>query len=186
MSLKPSDLERLSPAARAEAKRQLGISRALGSQAQPIRNPRFGPLGVEGLAAQERRARPEPPRYHRHRDLVRACLAWLEGHGVLAWQNNTGAARFGKRFVRFGPKGASDIFGILPDGRFLAVECKIGKQKATLEQAAFLGRVHRSGGIALLVHDDLELDGKLIRTELGARYELERPSSVWKEGKETP
>lgn len=66
--------------------------------------------------------------------LVKACLEYLPLEGVVAWRNNTGALidRTG-RPVRFGlGVGSPDIVGCMPDGRYLAVECKIGKRKLTM------------------------------------------------------
>ena len=93
--------------------------------------------------------------------LVRACLDLLTFCGVLCWRNNTTGvydpAR--KRFRTFqGRKGVSDILGVLPRGKFLAVECKVGKNKLSPEQELFLGDVERYGGIGLVVYElgDLE------------------------------
>jgi hypothetical protein len=94
--------------------------------------------------------------------LVKAVLEYLPLIGVVAWRNNTGAVsathKGRQRFVRFGIKGASDIFGILPGGRFLAVECKIGRNKPTNEQEAFLQMVTNQGGVAILAYslDDID------------------------------
>lgn len=93
--------------------------------------------------------------------LVKACLSFLQVHGVMAWRNNTGATRreyAGKaRFVRFGKVGSGDIFGIFPGGRFLSVECKVGKNKPTKAQRAWAELVKEQGGLALTVWtvDDL-------------------------------
>ena len=95
--------------------------------------------------------------------IVKACLDYLAMLDIPAWRNNTGAARLknpsGKSyFVKFSVKGASDIFAILPPkGRFLAIECKAGTNRPTPEQAAFLDRVRRTGGVGLVVRDVNEL-----------------------------
>ena len=135
MPLKRSDLDRLSPWAKAETNRQM-----------------------RDLMTCAERQHAEPVPYRRHKDLVRACLAWLHVRGCAAWQNNTGAAKFGKRFVRFGVRGGSDIIGILPGGMFLAVECKVGKDVLTADQGVFLHNVAEKNGVALVVRDEFELD----------------------------
>lgn len=61
-------------------------------------------------------------------------------------------ARMGRRFVRFGWKGCSDLLGMMRDGRLLAVECKAAKGKMRAEQAGFLPLVRRFGGVAFLAH----------------------------------
>lgn len=95
-------------------------------------------------------------------DLVRVCLEWLRLKGILAWRNNTGArpgSYKGKAtYVQYGLcKGSSDIIGIMPDGRFLAVECKIGRNNPTASQYAFIKEVSEQGGLAFCVWslDDL-------------------------------
>lgn len=44
--------------------------------------------------------------------------------------------------------GSSDIIGITPDGRFLAVEVKTKTGRATAEQIRFIDAVRRKGGVA--------------------------------------
>lgn len=93
--------------------------------------------------------------------ILRACLEYLDAVRVFAWRNSTGAVKYGQgpaaRFVRFGKIGASDIIGALPDGRFLAVECKTARGRLSPEQIAFLGQVKRAGGVAIVARsvDDL-------------------------------
>ncbi len=95
------------------------------------------------------------------RDVLRACLDYLKARNIFAWRVNTGAMRRGKRYVRFGFPGVSDIIGILPGGRFLAVECKSSTGKLSLDQDAFLTAVQLSGGVALWVRSAAELHDKL-------------------------
>ena len=91
-----------------------------------------------------------------------AILRYLERRGFFAWNNPTGAARLAPdRWVSFGKKGSSDIIGILPDGKFLAVECKSRNGRLSPEQSAFLEKVRGSGGVAIVAHSGSELDGAL-------------------------
>ena len=53
------------------------------------------------------------------RAILAACLRLLKLAGIPAWRANTGAVRLASRsgrarFVRFGPRGQSDILGVLP------------------------------------------------------------------------
>ena len=102
--------------------------------------------------------------------LVKACLDYLSMRGIMAWRNNSGAFasehKGRKRFVRFGTPGAPDIMGILPPadgGRFLGIECKVGKNKQTPAQHAWAFQCERSGGLYVLarsvddVHDALKV-----------------------------
>ena len=109
----------------------------------------------------------------RETDLVRVCLAYLRLRGVFAWRVNSGAVageHGGKRrFVRFnGAKGCSDVLGILPGGRFLAVETKMPGRKTTPHQQAFLDAVRAAGGLALVVRDVAELAAALDAQALGS------------------
>jgi len=94
--------------------------------------------------------------------VVAACLEYLRLRGILAWRNNSGAATIGegsgRRFVRFGLVGSADIIGVMPGGRFLAVECKAARGRLSEAQGEFLRRVQDAGGVACVVHgvDELE------------------------------
>ena len=86
----------------------------------------------------------------------------LKAHKLVAWceRQNTGAAKVGGRFIKFGWKGYSDILGQLKDGRLLAVECKRLKGgKLSSDQAYFLEMVRTHGGVSFVatsLHDVLE------------------------------
>ena len=89
--------------------------------------------------------------------LVKACLEYLRLIGCYVWRNNTGML-YNKvgRPVAFGKVGSSDILGILPGGRFLAVECKIGRNPLSRSQQTFLDEVGRTGGLAIVVRDSVD------------------------------
>lgn len=63
-------------------------------------------------------------------------LKALNTHSAVAWceRMNSGAARIGARFVRFGFKGCPDVLGQLKDGRLLGVEVKTKTRKLRPEQ----------------------------------------------------
>jgi hypothetical protein len=95
--------------------------------------------------------------------VVKACLEYLELRGVYAYRQNTGAAEYQdkagkKRFVRYGKPGVSDIIGVLPGGRFLAVECKAPGGRLSEYQINFLNDIERMGGLAVTARsvEDLE------------------------------
>ena len=100
--------------------------------------------------------------------IQRAILDWLAAVGIPAWRQNTGAfaaEHNGKRrFMRFGPKGQSDIVGILPgrgDGKFLAIEVKRPGGQPTPEQQAFLDRITEAGGIAFVARSVADCEQRL-------------------------
>ncbi len=105
-------------------------------------------LGDEVLPLARKNDRPEAAA------LVEVLRA-LRHHPAVAWceRQNTGAAKVGNRFVRFGWRGCSDILGQLRDGRFLACEVKAAKGRQQPEQAFFLERVRQAGGVGFIARD---------------------------------
>ena len=93
-------------------------------------------------------------------------LKALRTHPAVAWceRMNSGVARIGGRFVRFGWPGCPDVLGQLMDGRLLGCEVKGPAGKLRPEQAVFLDRIRAAGGVAFMArdcHDVLhELQGK--------------------------
>ena len=79
-------------------------------------------------------------------------LKALRNHSAVAWceRQNSGAAKVGGRFIRFGWRGCSDIIGQLKDGRLLACEVKAPKGKLNEEQQIFINQVNHAGGVAFM------------------------------------
>jgi len=82
-------------------------------------------------------------------------LKALTTHPAVVWceRMNSGAARIGARFVRFGFRGCPDVLGQLRDGRLLGVEVKSPTGRLRPEQAFFLERVRGAGGVAFTARD---------------------------------
>ena len=82
-------------------------------------------------------------------------LTALNTHAAVAWceRMNSGAARMGGRFVRFGFTGCPDVLGQLKDGRLLGVEVKAKTGRLRPEQAVFLERIRGAGGVAFVARD---------------------------------
>src|SRR5262245_28720745 len=95
--------------------------------------------------------------------IQREVLRYLATVGIVAWRNNTGAVKEGDRFVRFGLRGAADIIGWMPGGRFIAIECKRPGEKPTAIQSAFLKRLHDDGGIAFVATSVEDVSRELAR-----------------------
>lgn len=90
--------------------------------------------------------------------ILNACLIALSAAGCLAWRNNTGVLpdRQG-RPIRFGLcVGSSDIIGVAPDGKFLAIECKTAIGQPTDAQVRFLAAVRAHGGRAGIARSGAE------------------------------
>lgn len=90
------------------------------------------------------------------------CLEYLQANKIYCWRNNTGCAKIKGSFVRYGFVGSSDILGICPDGRFLAVECKrTNGGVLSKEQVKFLEKIKLSGGVAIVANSLTSLINQL-------------------------
>ena len=104
----------------------------------------------------------------READIQAAILDWLKLHGLFCWRNNTGSfareyktrdGQWRRTFFRAGFAGSADILGVLPGGRFLAIEVKRPRVGAlSIEQKDFLDQVNATGGLAMVATsvDDVE------------------------------
>ena len=75
------------------------------------------------------------------------------------WRANVGAARIGRRVVRFGIPGQADLTGIAPDGRRLEIEVKSKDGRLSEDQKRFRDLIQRFKGIHIVarsVHDVYE------------------------------
>lgn len=82
-------------------------------------------------------------------------LQALRTHPAVAWAErmNSGAARMGARFVRFGWPGCPDVLGQLKDGRLLGVEVKRPDGRLRPAQAEFIGRIRAAAGVGFVARD---------------------------------
>lgn len=106
----------------------------------------------------------------REQNIVDDCLTALRSRGAFAWRQNSAALpvkdRYGERTIRCTSiNGVSDILGILPGGRLVAVECKRAGNMPSNDQRDFLDAVNRRGGLGLVVYDAIDLE-EIIDREL--------------------
>ena len=97
-------------------------------------------------------------------DVQTACLEYLRLRRIFHWRQNSGAfkTQSGGWFKCCSIKGVADILGILPDGRFLAVECKREKGGVVSpEQKEFLLNINANGGVGMVVRSVDELASQL-------------------------
>ena len=95
--------------------------------------------------------------------IQRRIMLALSQAGCLIFRNETSGAWVGKvlhrdanqvtltdaRMIRFGlAVGSSDLIGVAPCGRFLAIEVKTPKGRASKQQQTFIEAVRKAGGIA--------------------------------------
>lgn len=88
-------------------------------------------------------------------EVVRAILDYLAIRQIVAWRNNTTGMYDEKRKAyrtNAGRNGVADIIGCLPDGRFLAIECKAGKGELSPAQAEFQRDIIRAGGLHIVAY----------------------------------
>lgn len=88
---------------------------------------------------------------------ARIMMALSEA-GAIIWRNNTGVLKDKTgRPIKFGLcVGSSDLIGICPDGKFLAVEVKTDKGRATDAQKRFIAAVIAKGGRAGIARSESE------------------------------
>ena len=82
-------------------------------------------------------------------------LKAVRAHPLVEWceRMNSGAAKVGGRFIRFGWPGCPDVLGQLKDGRLLGVEVKSHTGRLRPEQTIFLERIRGAGGVAFVARD---------------------------------
>jgi hypothetical protein len=86
-------------------------------------------------------------------------LKYLKIRHIKAWSNPSGAVRIRPgKFMSFGLKWSSDILGLLPGGRFLAVECKAPDGRLSPEQRQFLTDIKAQGGMAVVARSYRDIE----------------------------
>jgi hypothetical protein len=107
------------------------------------------------------KAQPKKRKKRPENVVLKACLELLVALHIFSWRNNSGAVQIGERFLRYGLKGSADILGVLPSGRFLAIECKAPGGVQSPNQKWFQQKIEINGGVYLLVESAAELADKL-------------------------
>ena len=100
----------------------------------------------------KRRAKPE-------RAVQKAVLLWIRAQGCLVAVTDAGAAyRAGAFFGDAIPAGWPDITGLLPDGRFIGIECKAPGGRQSAVQKRMAQEIRRRRGIYILARsvEDVE------------------------------
>lgn len=97
--------------------------------------------------------KPKVPKLPRplEKDVQSAIMDYLTMAHIFAWVNKTQGTFNAQRgcFIKTKmKKGVSDILGVLPGGRFLAIEVKRPGEKMTPEQVQFVSDVNNRGGVA--------------------------------------
>ena len=99
-------------------------------------------------------------------------MDYLHFRQIFCWQNASGSfARvyrrkddsLGRSFFKAGHPGLSDIIGIMPDGRFLAIEVKAEKGRVAPHQQEFIDSINARGGVAFVARSVHEVEEALPR-----------------------
>ena len=91
---------------------------------------------------------------------------YLRSCKIFCWKNyslgvyNPVTKTFRKKSIN-GLNGVSDILGILPDGKILAIEVKSLKGKPTPSQTSFLERVTENNGVAFVARSVADVKSQL-------------------------
>lgn len=96
-------------------------------------------------------------------EIVTAILKYLQYRSIFCWRNNNTpifdpTRQAFRRMPKYTMKGISDILGILPTGRLLAIEVKREGKYPTREQKEFMDHVSKRGGLAFVARsiDDVK------------------------------
>lgn len=107
-------------------------------------------------------------------DLIAAVIQLIDLKGGVACRVNSGLMVIrdevaGKtRVFKGAAKGTADILACYK-GRFLAIECKVGKNEPTDVQMAFLIDVRRAGGMSMVAYSVEEVQNALEAIDLGLK-----------------
>lgn len=103
--------------------------------------------------------------------LKKAILDLLKLFGIYAW-NNRNVGVYDRRRGKYIPapcRGVPDIIGVLPGGRMIAIEVKVGRNKPTIWQEMFMSELEARGALVFVARslDDvinvLEREGYYVR-----------------------
>ena len=88
--------------------------------------------------------------------ITQEILKFLFSKGIFAWRQNV-VAPFDPKLGQHrasSKKGVSDILAVVPpNGKFLAIEIKVGKDRMRPEQVGFMESIHFVGGCHMVVHN---------------------------------
>ncbi len=131
-----------------------------------------------------------PRRRRKKPELIiqKSILVYLRGMGCLVAVTDAGAAyKAGAFFGDAIPKGWPDITGLLPDGRFIGVECKSDSGRQSPAQIRMACEIRLRNGIYVLTRSVEDIDkglknGIAVCREVGASRQNEQLSHRVMEG----
>ena len=97
-------------------------------------------------------------------ELIRQIREYLRLRGAVTTRVNSGMTVIegerGRRMIRGAEAGTADIL-VCFNGRYVAIECKVGDNKPTKLQNEFLSSVREAGGIAFAAWSIEDVDREL-------------------------
>lgn len=97
------------------------------------------------------------------KDIQESILEYLHTKKIYCWKEHSGGMMIdgGQRYMPIGLKGKSDILGILPSGRFLAIEVKRPSGQCSMSQVEFIQKINNNAGLAFVARsiDDVIAQG---------------------------
>lgn len=81
-------------------------------------------------------------------DLIREVSSYIKVKGYAIKRSNTGR----RGGVSYGSKGQGDFTGLIPTGRYIAIECKGDEGKQSKDQVLFQKEVEDNNGIYILAY----------------------------------
>ena len=84
----------------------------------------------------------------------RTILDYLELKRIFCWKHhNVGIKKPNGHYIPTSLLGISDILGVLPDGKFLAIEVKRKGGVVSDKQTEFLYNIERNDGVGFVAYD---------------------------------
>ena len=91
--------------------------------------------------------------------LVKICILWLGYKRIFCYRQNSGAGITPSgRFIRYGKVGSPDIIAVI-GGKYIGIECKIGKGRQSPSQIEFQEKLENAGGEYWIVRQLEDLEG---------------------------
>ena len=91
-------------------------------------------------------------------EIQKEIMAYLTVRQIYHWRNNTGR----RGTVSYGFIGSADILGLLPSGRFLAIEVKTETGTQSTDQQEFQLNINMNSGLYILARSVEDVIKKLI------------------------
>ncbi|GMO63333.1 MAG: hypothetical protein Ta2A_10360 [Treponemataceae bacterium] len=80
-----------------------------------------------------------------------SIVRYLKKQGFYVLNLATGCVKTERgAYIHFGEKGAADLIGCMPDGRFVAIEVKAPKGRLSPEQKQWLARIEARHGLVVV------------------------------------